>query len=153
MKKYKDWYECKGCGYAFDTEDIVKSKYKKTSSNGTSHLYEKLLFLCKDCCIIKNRKISRTYYASDKGGENVRRAIKKCYYKFKKKSSARHKVWEAIKKGKLIRLPCEKCGNPKSQAHHEDYSKPLKVMWLCPMHHYEHEHTQRRQMRKFMTIT
>lgn len=43
----------------------------------------------------------------------------------------------AIKVGKLVRLPCEKCGSPKSEAHHEDYSKPLVVKWLCRRHHGE----------------
>lgn len=37
----------------------------------------------------------------------------------------------AIKSGKLTRLPCESCGATKSEAHHEDYSKPLEVKWLC----------------------
>ena len=27
------------------------------------------------------------------------------------------------------------CGNPKTDAHHKDYMKPLKVIWLCRLHH------------------
>jgi len=46
-------------------------------------------------------------------------------------------VMKAIKKGTLKRLPCEKCGNEKTHAHHSDYSKPLDVIWLCPKHHRE----------------
>lgn len=41
----------------------------------------------------------------------------------------------AIKRGKLVRRPCEECGNPKSHGHHEDYSKPFEVRWLCARHH------------------
>lgn len=39
----------------------------------------------------------------------------------------------AIQNGKLIRsVFCEECGLPKlTQAHHEDYNKPLDVDWLC----------------------
>jgi hypothetical protein len=51
---------------------------------------------------------------------------------------ARWLVSRAIKSGKLTRLPCEICGNPEVHGHHEDYSKPLDVRWLCPKHHYEH---------------
>ena len=35
---------------------------------------------------------------------------------------------------KLVKRPCEMCGAD-AQAHHEDYSKPLEVRWLCPVHH------------------
>lgn len=39
------------------------------------------------------------------------------------------------------RQACEICGAP-AQAHHEDYSKPLAVRWLCFKHHREIEHNQ-----------
>lgn len=41
----------------------------------------------------------------------------------------------AIKKGKLIRKPCEICGDIKSDGHHEVYSTYDKVRWLCRKHH------------------
>lgn len=44
---------------------------------------------------------------------------------------ARWKTRRAIASGKLTRQPCEVCGEPKTQAHHEDYTKPLEVQWLC----------------------
>lgn len=51
------------------------------------------------------------------------------------KVHARSIVSHAIRDGKLIRKPCEVCEDPKSQAHHDDYSKPLEVKWLCLKHH------------------
>lgn len=52
-----------------------------------------------------------------------------------------------IKRGKLIRKPCEVCGNPKSEPHHHDYHKPLDVQWLCKSHHLQlHGNTLRREL-------
>lgn len=57
----------------------------------------------------------------------------------KRRTQCHNKVSRAIKKGELVRLPCEKCGEIKSYAHHEDYDKPLDVMWLCqPCHKKRH---------------
>jgi hypothetical protein len=48
-------------------------------------------------------------------------------------------VRRAIIKGNMIRPgKCEKCENTKRiHAHHEDYSKPLDVNWLCQECHGE----------------
>lgn len=51
------------------------------------------------------------------------------------KYKARTKVKVSIRNGSLTKLSCEICGNSKSEAHHEDYSKPLDVRWLCFSHH------------------
>ena len=56
---------------------------------------------------------------------------------------ARYRAKWAIATGRLIRQPCEKCGNPKTQAHHDDYSKPLDVRWLCVEHHVEFHRAER----------
>lgn len=48
---------------------------------------------------------------------------------------ARDVVKRAVKSGKLIRQPCEVCGELKAEAHHDDYRKPLDVRWLCQRHH------------------
>lgn len=38
--------------------------------------------------------------------------------------------------GALSRGPCEVCGSPKAHAHHDDYTKPREVRWLCVTHHH-----------------
>jgi len=53
----------------------------------------------------------------------------------KKRSIAHNAVSRAIRNGSLFRLPCIRCGEKKSVAHHEDYDKPLEVMWLCQSCH------------------
>jgi hypothetical protein len=45
---------------------------------------------------------------------------------------ARQAVNNAIARGHLVRSACVECGSTEYvQAHHEDYSKPLEVEWLC----------------------
>src|SRR5437660_11813638 len=41
------------------------------------------------------------------------------------KFAARNKVSNALRDGKLAKLPCEVCQSAKTQAHHTDYMKPL----------------------------
>lgn len=48
-----------------------------------------------------------------------------------------------IKMGKLIKGSCEVCGELKVDAHHDDYSKPLDIRWLCKLHHREHHKKER----------
>lgn len=60
---------------------------------------------------------------------------------FRFKERARSAVRTAIKKGHLERASqCEQClSSYRIEAHHEDYSKQLEVMWLCrPCHELIH---------------
>lgn len=58
------------------------------------------------------------------------------------KYRARSAVNNAVRDGRLVRRPCEVCSSPKAQAHHDDYTRPLDVRWLCFVHHRTH-HGQR----------
>ena len=52
---------------------------------------------------------------------------------------AQHAARQAIKKGVLVRGPCESCGTAKDvQSHHDDYDRPLEVKWLCITCHAAH---------------
>lgn len=54
------------------------------------------------------------------------------------KIRARQLVKLAINRGDLKVKPCERCGFAVGvHAHHEDYDKPLNVIWLCRTHHAE----------------
>lgn len=48
---------------------------------------------------------------------------------------ARNVLRHQIRIGKIKRGNCEVCGAPNAHAHHEDYSKPLVVIWRCHKHH------------------
>lgn len=60
------------------------------------------------------------------------RAFRKRY---PEKYKAHASVTNALRSGKLVRLPCAICGAAKTEAHHEDYAQPLMVTWLCALHH------------------
>ncbi len=67
--------------------------------------------------------------------ESNRLACQRWREKNKHKVRAHGIVKKAIARGILVRKPCEVCGEELVHAHHEDYSLPLSVKWLCPMHH------------------
>lgn len=58
----------------------------------------------------------------------------------KMKAEARRYANVYKRRGQLVPTPCEKCGSPDVEMHHEDYTKPLEVRWLCRMCHLT-EHT------------
>ncbi len=52
------------------------------------------------------------------------------------RDKAHNAVNNALRDGKLKAKPCERCSFALGvQAHHEDYSKPLDVVWLCTRCH------------------
>ena len=53
------------------------------------------------------------------------------------RAKARAIASKAMHRGKLTKKPCEMCGSAQSEKHHENYSEPLKVRWLCRKHHLE----------------
>ena len=56
------------------------------------------------------------------------------------KNQARSKLRQAVKKGIIVRKRCGKCGGERVEGHHEDYSKPLEVMWFCRDCHIDRHH-------------
>lgn len=52
-----------------------------------------------------------------------------------RRRKAREILNHYLRDNHVARLPCEVCGNPNTEAHHDDYSKPLEVRWLCFKHH------------------
>ena len=53
------------------------------------------------------------------------------------KYRAQNMLNNAIRDGKIQKHACMVCGDPQSEGHHPDYSKPLSVVWLCAEHHRE----------------
>jgi hypothetical protein len=82
--------------------------------------------------IIQRAKI---YYQTDKGKATMLRASRAQLITSPEKCKARSDMNNALNSGVLIKAPCVVCGSFKSEGHHEDYTKPLDVIWLCRLHH------------------
>ncbi len=53
----------------------------------------------------------------------------------KRKDICRSYAHQYLKRGKIIKELCKKCGDINSQMHHPDYNKPLLIEWYCrPCH-------------------
>jgi hypothetical protein len=74
---------------------------------------------------------------------NWKGGISKEFYRYKltqkarypEKLHARNMTYTWIRRGKIIKEPCCICGDINSVAHHENYSKPKEITWLCREHH------------------
>lgn len=116
---------------------------------------------CKECTradVRANRKAHADYYRSyDKKRyeENPKRWQRGHPPKYRQRYDLAWKLrhpekrrahvilGSAVRRGLLTRQPCEICGG-RAEAHHDDYSKPLDVRWLCKPHHFEHHKLLRR---------
>jgi predicted DNA-binding protein YlxM (UPF0122 family) len=94
----------------------------------------------------------------------LRYAVENHFYRggAKAEDYAQNVAEKAIQRGILVRQPCEVCGangtfadgRSEVQAHHDDYSKPLAVRWLCQKHHHEwhKENSGQREAREPLRI-
>jgi hypothetical protein len=105
------------------------------------------LNFCKECVrerVVghRNRNITRIRAYDRKRAQRPENIQRRTRYtkKFRNENPEKYKahtiVGNAIRDGLLTKQPCEMCGSAdKTHAHHEDYDKPLKVIWLCPACH------------------
>lgn len=114
-------FRCKQCKSESDKQYVEENKEK---------VYE------------RNRKASSKYIAQRKqygqttrGKEARAKALANYVKHFPEKALARRIFQNAMQSRKIVKLPCEVCGSDKAEGHHDDYSKPLDVRWLCRQHH------------------
>lgn len=150
--------QCRSCGAAKPLSEFYK--HKAMADGHLNHCKE-----CKrkDAINVRNANIdyyraydrarannpervqSRLDYAQSENGKKAQGFAKK---EFCKRNPIARKcqmaVGTAIRDGRLVKGVCEVCGSTsKIHGHHDDYSKPLDVRWLCPKHHAEwHKHNQ-----------
>lgn len=108
---------------------------------------------CKDCTKADVRaryavaRTQRSEYERRRNQTPERKArqveyLRRCRKEHPEVFRARNAVNNAVRKGRLLRQPCERCGWSPAEAHHDDYSRPLDVRWLCFRCHREGEHGQ-----------
>ncbi len=86
----------------------------------------------------KEREKDRRYRAENRPWMDRRRAARKQTPEGRWKQRARDAVLRRIRKGLMVREPCEVCGASPAEGHHDDYDRPLDVRWLCSLHHSQH---------------
>jgi len=124
-------------------EFTVRTVYTKRPGRG--------IFCSRSChAVVKNRarkgrpinrNISGENNPNWKGGVSTDnyRYTRRFVTRNPEKVLAHRLVRRAVLSGGLRKLPCEKCGAiERIHAHHEDYSKPLEVVWLCQICHIKH---------------
>ena len=104
------------------------NKCKECTKGDSKKTYEKIQSIPE--LAIRERKRQRIK-------ENKRRieGRAKKYKKQLRRSPASDILARAIRLKQIEKKPCEICGKTRAQGHHEDYSKPLDVVWLCIRHH------------------
>jgi hypothetical protein len=96
---------------------------------------------------LKTRKYREDGRVKQISQEAKRTAIAKYDEKHPGKTKAKIAVNNAVRDKRLQKLPCSICGSEDSEGHHDDYTKPLDVLWLCPKHHAERHVQLRKQQR------
>lgn len=98
----------------------------------SSSQHDGLQATCKECM----RAYLKEYRQSESGKASQARSHARRRAKDPQKVAARAELQRAVMLGEVVRGPCEKCGTTEGvEGHHEDYSKPLDVRWLCRKDH------------------
>lgn len=88
----------------------------------------------------------RAYAQTERGKERLAAGNKAWIDRNQEKRQCHITFGNALRDGKIQPQPCEECG-AEAEAHHEDYSKPLEVQWLC-MEHHKALHKRKRALRR-----
>lgn len=120
-------------GYLNICKMCVKLRVKKhRNENDSVREYDRRRYWEDPVRMEYQKKQRKEWYANNK--DKSRERTKRYIEKNPEKRRAHHMVSNAIRSGKLLKQPCKICGEP-AHAHHDDYTKPLEVTWLCPTHH------------------
>lgn len=109
---------CRMCKAAEGTIKVSKRLMK----DGSVRHYK----LCRKCNTERCMK-----WRNNGGMKSAYEAHRRFCKKNPEKQAAYKAVYSAKVSGKLVPEPCDVCGKTKVVAHHDDYSAPLDVRWMC----------------------
>jgi len=126
---------CSGCGKLLPVTSFHKANKDKRG-------YNYYCLICKAAVAKKyrkaNREVKREYYKNNR--DKILESLKKYKQNNPLKVKAREVLHNAIENNRVIKPKrCSRCNkkfNPHGICgHHEDYSKPLDVLWVCHQCH------------------
>ena len=116
-----DQRQCKWCEKTLKRKDWMKGRE-----------WRGLKFCSVDCSVMHS-STNRGPYSQPLSANAA--AVRKWKDRNPDKRRAHRVVQRALKNSLISRKPCHVCGTKRAQAHHEDYSFPLDIEWLCAKHH------------------
>lgn len=140
-EKYKEYY--------YKNLDKMKLKHKKRYARESENLKnyqrkyrennkEKISVNNKEYRISNREKINeynkeyyKEYFKTERGKEVRRKSGFNQRTLNSLKVKARKKLNYEVMCGRIMKKPCNVCGENKVEAHHSNYSRPLDVIWLC----------------------
>jgi hypothetical protein len=106
-----------------------------------SQMLDGRLNICRDCTcarVRQHRQLNdhvREFDRSRGIRKSNKAVLERWTAKFPERKKAANAVSNALRDGRLRKMPCLFCESEKVEGHHKDYSKPLDVIWLCPKCH------------------
>ena len=117
------------CSRCRTSKPVAEFDHARCSRDGHHHR-------CKSC----DRKRDRQRVANGSFSESSARWVAR-----NRSAAVAHKLLRAaLHRGLVKRLPCQVCGGRGAHGHHEDYSAPLEVIWLCRWCHHERHRLERK---------
>lgn len=122
-------------GHLNKCKECIKVSVKKNRKDNIEYYRQ----YDRDRAMLDHRVKARIAYSNtDAGKESAARAAKRYRNENPIKYKAQTAVRNAVSNGLLVKPSlCESCSSSDNvlHGHHDDYSKPLDVRWLCPSCH------------------
>lgn len=146
VKPLSEYYRHKAMsdGYLGRCKECHKSEIKKNRDKNSEYYRNYDAYRYKNDPRVKQRH--NRYLSTTEGIAAIRRGQKKFIINNPEKRAAHIMVSNAVRSGRLLKpTNCPVCGGFKPRreihAHHNDYTRPLEVEWMCAKCHANHHKT------------